>query len=298
MLLDSWIFWSVLAAVMQSVRTAGQKYLSEAVSPLGATLVRYLFAAPFVVLYILWLLDNRTSPLPELNDTFLIAGFAAGVLQIIATVLLLKLFALRNYAVGSCYIRTEVLATAVLGLLLFGEHVSGVGWVAILICVIGLVMITIAKTGRLEELWNMSAVYGLAAGLSLSLTSLFIRQASLSFGMDDAMFTAALALGYMILIQTAICLVFLIFQNAGELQVILQKWRASLFVGVTSLLGSIGWFTAFTLERAAYVKTIGQIEILITLAISILFFKEETNRPEWVGMLILVVGVFFLLLSP
>ena len=298
MLLDSWIFWSVLAAVMQSVRTAGQKYLSEAVSPLGATLVRYLFAAPFVVLYILWLLDNRASPLPELNDTFLIAGFAAGVLQIIATVLLLRLFALRNFAVGSCYIRTEVLATAVLGLLLFGEHVSGVGWVAMLICVIGLVMITIAKSGRLEELWNMSAVYGLAAGLSLSLTSLFIRQASLSFGMDDAMFTAALTLGYMILIQTIICLVFLIFQNAGELQVILQKWRASLFVGVTSLLGSIGWFTAFTLERAAYVKTIGQIEFLITLAISILFFKEEPNRPEWVGMVILVVGVVVLLLAP
>ena len=165
MLLDSWIFWSVLAALMQSVRTAGQKYLSEAVSPLGATLVRYLFAGPFAALYILWLLGNRGSTLPEPNHTFLLAGIAAGVLQILATVLLVRLFTLRNFAVGSCYIRTEVLATAVLGLLLFGEHVSGVGWVAMLICVIGLVMITIAKSGRLEELWNMSVVYGLAAGL-------------------------------------------------------------------------------------------------------------------------------------
>ena len=77
-----------------------------------------------------------------------------------------------------------------------------------------------------------------------------------------------------------------------------QKWRARLFVGVTSLLGSIGGVTAFTLERAAYVKTIGQIEFLITLAISILFFKEEPNRPEWVGMVILVVGVVVLLLAP
>ena len=298
MMLDSWIFWSVLAAVMQSVRTAGQKYLSEAVSPLGVTLVRYLFAAPFVALYILWLLFDRESTLPEPNHIFLVAGIGAGVLQILATVLLVRLLALRNFAVGSCYIRTEVLATAVLGLLLFGEQVSGLGWLAMLTCVTGLVSITIAKSGRLKELWNTSAVYGLAAGLALALTSLLIRKASLSFGIDDAMLTAALTLGYMILIQTILCLIFLVINNADELLVIFRKWRVSLFVGVTSLFGSIGWFTAFTLERAAYVRTIGQVELLVTLAISILFFKEAPNLLEWIGMLILVVGVMALLMAP
>ncbi len=298
MMLDSWIFWSVLAAVMQSVRTAGQKYLSEAVSPLGATLVRYLFAAPFVVIYVVWLLDDRNTSLPQPNDTFLIAGLLAAVLQIVATVMLVRLFTLRNFAVGSCYIRTEVLATAVLGLAFFGEQVSLVGWVAMLICVVGLVMITIAKSGRLAELWNVSAAYGLIAGVSLSLTSLFIRQASLSFGLDDALFTAALTLGYMIFIQTVICLVLLLVQNAAELLVIFQKWKVSLFIGVTSLVGSIGWFTAFTLERAAYVKTLGQIEFLFTLVIAVIFFREVPNRLEWLGMVTLIAGVVTLLLAP
>ena len=46
------------------------------------------------------------------------------------------------------------------------------------------------------------------------------------------------------------------------------------------------------------VRTIGQVELLVTLAISILFFKEAPNRLEWIGMLILVVGVMALLMAP
>ena len=296
-MLDSWIFWSVLAAVMQSVRTAGQKYLAEEVSPLGATLVRYLFAAPFVVLYVIWLLDDREINLPKPDTTFLLAGLIAAMLQIIATVLLVKLFSLRSFAVGSCYIRSEILATAILGLTLFGEAVSGLGFLSMLVCVSGLVAITIAKSGKLEQLWNKSAIYGLTAGVSLSLTSLLIRQASLSFGIDDALLTAALTLAYLVLIQTVICLGLLALKQPQEFIVILVRWRISLFVGLTSLVGSVGWFTAFTLERAAYVKTLGQVEFLFTLAIAVFVFREIPNRLEWLGMGVLLIGVVALLLA-
>ena len=296
-MLDSWIFWSVLAAVMQSVRTAGQKYLAEEVSPLGATLVRYLFAAPFVVLYVIWLLDDREINLPKPDTTFLLAGLIAAMLQIIATVLLVKLFSLRSFAVGSCYIRSEILATAILGLTLFGEAVSGLGFLSMLVCVSGLVAITIAKSGKLEQLWNKSAIYGLTAGVSLSLTSLLIRQASLSFGIDDALLTAALTLAYLVLIQTVICLGLLALKQPQEFIVILVRWRISLFVGLTSLVGSVGWFTAFTLERAAYVKTLGQVEFLFTLAIAVFVFREIPNRLEWMGMGVLLIGVVTLLLA-
>ena len=297
-MLESWIFWSLLAATMQSVRTAGQKYLTADVSPLGATLVRYLFGLPFIAVYLGWLMVSREHALPTLNATFLAYGIAAGFLQIVATVLLIRLFALRNFAVGSCYIRTEVLITAILGLVLFAELISMLGWFAIVTCVVGLVLITIAKSGKVSDLWNLSAIYGIGAGLAFSLTSLLIRQASLSFGLDDAMFTAALTLAYMIVVQTIMCLVMLAYVNASEILTVFKRWRPSVFVGLTSVIGSAGWFTAFTLERAAYVKTLGQIEFLLTLAISIIYFKEKPSRMELVGMVILVLGVVLLLLSP
>jgi uncharacterized membrane protein len=59
----------------------------------------------------------------------------------------------------------------------------------------------------------------------------------------------------------------------------------------------VGWFTAFTLERAAYVKTLGQVEFLISVLISYYFFKERPTAKEWTGMLFLVVGVVLLLIS-
>jgi len=297
-MLESWVFWALLAATMQSVRTAGQKYLIADISPLGATLVRYLFGLPFICLYLGWLIMDRGMGIPAFSMKILIYGLLAGFLQIIATILLIRLFSLRNFAVGSCYIRTEILTTAIIGLIIFGEVISGLGWLAITTCVVGLVLITVARTGKIRDLWNQSAVYGVGAGLAFSITSLLIREASLSFGLNDAMFTAALILGFMIGVQTVMCLVMLLMQNAAELKTIFLKWRPSLFVGATSVVGSVGWFTAFTLERAAYVKTLGQIEFLLTLAISIFYFKENPTKTELIGMTILIGGVILLLLSP
>ena len=73
--------------------------------------------------------------------------------------------------------------------------------------------------------------------------------------------------------------------------------RLALTPKCSSLVGSVGWFTAFTLERAAYVKTLGQIEFLFTLAIAVFVFREIPNRLEWLGMGGLLIGVVALLLA-
>ena len=296
-MLENWIFWSLLAASMQSVRTAGQKYLTGHISALGATLVRYLFGLPFAVVYLAWLLNHSNQPLPDLDSTFFVCAVLAGLLQIGATILLIRLFSLRNFAVGSNYVRGEILFTALIGALIFGELVSVLGWLAISISFTGLMVISLGQSGKLSSLWNRSAAYGLGAGLAFSLTSLLIRRASLSIGIDDAMLTAAVTLTFMVAMQTAITLLWVYLKDAQELVVIFRQWRPSLFVGVTSIIGSAGWFTAFTLEKAAYVKTLGQVEFITTLLIAVLYFKEKPTGSEIVGMLLIVFGVIVLLQS-
>ncbi|MEX2327352.1 MAG: EamA family transporter, partial [Pseudomonadales bacterium] len=170
MLIESWVLWTLLAALMQSVRTAGQKYLSGNISPLAATMVRYLFGLPFAVFYLAFLIGDRNGILPPLNNTFLISGLMAGVLQIVATVLLIKLFTLRKFAVGSTYVRTEVILTAIIGYFFFTEAVSVPGWIAIMLCVAGVMTINIPRTGAVSSFWDLSAIYGLGAGLSFALT--------------------------------------------------------------------------------------------------------------------------------
>lgn len=287
---------------MQSVRTAGQKYLTNDVTPLAATLVRYLFGLPFAVLYITWLLFQPDLSTPELREvnlglTFYVSATLAGILQIIATVLLVHLFGMRNFAIGSTYIRTEIVITAILGMLFFSEHMSLTGWIAVLVCASGLVMISTVKSGHVSGFWNRSAIFGLASGLCFSLTSLFLRQASLSLANPNFQYTAAITLTYMIVLQTLVTFAYVVVKDKRQIRLILLKWRPSLFVGITSVLGSIGWFTAMTIEPAVYVKTVGQIEFIFTFLVSVFFFKEIPSQKEILGMLLIMAAVIVLLID-
>ena len=87
----------------------------------------------------------------------------------------------------------------------------------------------------------------------------------------------------------------MVFRSAHQFPVVATQWRLSLFIGLTSALGSIGWFVAMTLERATYVKALGQIEFLLALAISVFFFKERTTRLELFGMSLVASGIVLLL---
>jgi drug/metabolite transporter (DMT)-like permease len=62
-------------------------------------------------------------------------------------------------------------------------------------------------------------------------------------------------------------------------------------VGLAGLLGSLGWFVAFSLMNAAYVRSLGQIEVLFSLTASVLFFRERITGRELAGMALIVAGV-------
>ncbi len=260
-------------------------------------MVRYLFGLPFALLYFYFLSLDRNGIIPELNSVFLYSGLAAGLLQILATVLLIKLLGLRNFAVGSTFVRSEILLTALIGVALLTEQISLLGWTAILISVVGLVTISVARQAGFASIWNQSALYGFGAGLAFALTSLFLRQASLSLGLEDATYSAAITLVYMVSLQTVVCLVLVLWQKPEDLKVLPGKLGASFFIGVTSVMGSAGWFTAMTLQSASYVKTLGQIEFLFTLVHSVFYFKERPSPTELLGMGCIVLGSMLLLMS-
>jgi len=67
-------------------------------------------------------------------------------------------------------------------------------------------------------------------------------------------------------------------------------------LGLTGMLGSIFWFTAFTLQNAAYVFAVGQIEVIFSLAASYLFFKEKMATRELVGIFFLSGSILGLIL--
>ena len=300
-----WIPITFLAAFMQAARTAGQKHLTKDFSAVGASYVRFLWGLPFALVY-LWYLHQTgdhdiSAVIPVMGWKYFVFAALTAISQILATVLLVFLFSLRNFAIGSTYARTEALLTAIVGAVVFHEALAGAGWVAVAMGAFGVIMINLARTGVAGEtfvrrLFQPAAGVGLLSGLGFAGASLFLRQASLSLGLDDWVYAAALTLALVLVIQTVIMTIYILFRARDQISAMGPNWRGCLFVGITSVIGSAGWFTAMTIERAAYVKALGQVELLFTLALSVLFFKEKSTPKELMGLAMVAGSIIVLLL--
>ena len=298
---DLWIPIVLVAAALQTARNAGQKHLSTRVSPWLAAWVRFGFGLPIALIYLVIVLAGFDLPFPPLTGKFLVPALVAALMQIAGTVFLIRLFRLRNFAIGSTFVRTEAIIAAVLGSVVFSESIDLWGWLAIVISVTGVVLISVVRsttrrTSLLGSIFNASAGVGLLAGFGFALASFFIRQASLSFADDNFVYTAAVTFIVVIGLQTLVLGLFIGLFERQEFRKLLGVWRPSLFVGVTSAIGSIGWFTAMTIQRVSFVKALAQIEFVFALFVAIWVFKEHPTRVEMLGMVLIAIGIVVLLL--
>lgn len=284
---------------MQAVRTAGQKQLSGQLNAMATTGVRYIYALPFAWLYLWWIVDFRDVAVPALNTPFLQYALIACVMQIIGTACLVAAFSYRNFAVATSLAKTEAIQVAIVGALVFSAPLSGLGWFSVIVGVLGVFLVSKVRFSLKAILTDSQGVaglgYGLAAGLGLAITTLLIRQSSLALN-TDLMVSAAVTLVFMVTVQSVISLVYVYIQDKSQLPLMLKHWRLCLFVGVTSVLGSIGWFTAASYQNAAFVKALGQIEFFITLALTYRVFKETITVKEYLGMFFIILSVVILLL--
>ena len=90
----------------------------------------------------------------------------------------------------------------------------------------------------------------MASGLFLGASSVFYRGAALSLDYDGFIMAAAFTLAVALLMQTIIMGAFLAMREPAQWAAVLRHWRWALAVGVAGVLGSICWFTAFTLENS------------------------------------------------
>jgi len=292
---EIWIYFTLLAAFMQAVRTAGQKELSGHLNAMATTGVRYLYALPFAWFYLWAIIEFKQVQVPVLNNSFLQFALIACVMQIIGTVCLVAAFKYRNFAVATSLAKTEAIQVAVVGALLFTTPLSLWGWSSVIVGVVGIIIVSKVKFSFADVFKNPGAGFGLAAGLGLAITTLLIRESSLALN-TDLVLSAAVTLVFMITVQSLMSVAYLFFQDKNQLGLMLKHWRLCLFVGITSVLGSIGWFTAASFQNAAYVKALGQVEFFITLILTHRLFKESISKAEYLGMFLIVASVVILLL--
>lgn len=303
-----WVPLTVAAAALQTLRTAQQKRLTGIIGQNGAHFARYFYGAPLAALLIAALAAGGHD-LPRPGTDFVLFGLMGGIAQIIATGCLIHAYTLRNFAVATVFSKTETIQAALLSLAVLGEGLSGGGWLAIAVGFAGLLLLTTsgAKGGAipLSRAWREPAtLYGLASGLFFALSGIGIRAAALSLPESDSsghgsdFIRAAVTLAAITAMQTVLMGTILLLRDRRALARALGRARgAAASVGVMSVVGSLGWFLAMTLEPVAHVRALAQIEIIFTLAMTVFVFRERPSARDYGGAALIIVSVVILLLA-
>ncbi|MFO7919505.1 MAG: DMT family transporter [Nioella sp.] len=292
-----WIPVTLAAAFMQNLRFLLQRHLKvTTLSTAGATWARFLYSAPLVAGLVAGYVSLSGEALPGTNARFWGFIVSGGLAQIVATMCVVALFGRRNFAVGITLKKTEVMLTALVGLLVLGEAVSIPVVIAIGFGFLGVVLLSDPPKGDVALPWrarlfNAASGYGLASGLLFGVSAVGYRGASLALEGGSVFLRASFTLSVATMVQTLALLAWLALRERDEIGKVLASWRVSSLVGVTSMLGSLGWFTAFTLQTAALVKALGQVELLFTFLFSVFWLKERSTPKEIAGLVLIVASL-------
>ncbi|MBC6416516.1 MAG: EamA family transporter [Rhodospirillales bacterium] len=294
-----WIPLTVAAALLQNLRTAVQRSLVGRLSTNGAAMTRYIYGLPLALAYLL-LLNGLGHAFPQPQLEFWVWVAAGSLAQTFATVLLLIVLKQRNFAVGIAYTKTEVVQAALFGSIFLGDRVSAPGAVAILLGTLGVMLFSLQENGRpwrafLTGWFQQPAMLGMTSAGLFGVSAVSFRAASLSLEHPSVPMSAGYALFWSAVIQSAIIGAYLRLREPGQLTAVWRARKVAVLAGVTGISASACWFTAFTLQSVAYVRTLGLIEMVFTFTIALWGFREVPSKAEVCGIVLLLAAIAIML---
>ncbi|HEX7851282.1 MAG TPA: EamA family transporter, partial [Sphingomonas sp.] len=233
---------------------------------------------------------------PGLGRGFLLFCAAGGLAQIVATNLLLMAFGERNFVVGTAYSKTEAVQSAILSVVLLGDHLSLATWLGIGFGVAGVMILSTGgkKMGPIELIRGLgqpAARYGIASGFIFALTSIAIRRATMEVATPDHVRAALVVLATTVALQLAMQGTYLMLRERDQVAKVFAEWRTAAQVGLMSSVASACWFTGFASAPVALVRIVGQIEVAFTMAFAHFYLGEKTAKSEVAGLLLVAIGV-------
>ncbi len=288
--MELWVIFAITAAAAQTIRFAVQKVLAGgALTPAAATWARFLYSAPLIAVLAFAYARTTGQSLPQPAPGFFAYALSGGIFQILATICTVSLFKHRAFAVGITFKKTEVMLTALVGLVILGDTISLAGWTAIALGLAGVLLLSDPPKGG--GILNRAAGIGLLSGIFFALSAVTYRGATLALDTGDPVLTAGATLVLVTAWQTVALGLWLWWREPGQIGATLRSWRTTGLVGLFSLLGSWSWFAAFSLMNAAYVFAVGQIELIFSLLVGAFWFRESLKQRELLGMGVLTASI-------
>ena len=300
-----WVFVVLFAAAAQTVRNTAQRSLTAQVGTLPATLVRFLYGLPFAAIYLLALyaLGDGHQSLPQFSWAYLGWIALGAFFQVAATAALLVAMKERNFAVAVTLSKTEVLQVALFASIFLHELPTPLALLAMLLATVGVLMLSLPPRGQIFTLsaWaSKSSIYGLICGACFALATIGFRGGAVELGRLGVTSPWLSGAWGVLIAQTMQSIgmgAWIARTNEQGLRPIFRAWRISLVAGSMGAAASLAWFTAYAMQGAAPVRTLGMVEVVFSYIVSRRVFSEKLSLPEKLGMALMMAGLVLICLQ-
>lgn len=297
-----WVPITLFAALAQTVRNTAQRSLTQQLGTLPATLVRFLYGLPFaaVFLLLLYVLPAQPPALPHFSAAYLAWITLGAVFQVAATAALLLAMKERNFAVAVTLSKTEILQVALFGAVFLHELPTALALAAMVIATVGVLLLSLPPRGQLLSLqawFSKSALYGLACGACFAIAVIGFRGGALALQAQTPWLSGAWGVLVAQTLQSIVLAAWVAFKTPQGIRPIFRAWRISLLAGSMGAAASLAWFTAYAMQSAAAVRTLGMVEVVFSYLVSRRMLSEQFNRAELLGMALMVLGLVLICLQ-
>ena len=282
---------TIAGAFLQNIRSLLQRKVTDSLSINGASFVRFFYAIPFAfAAFAIFVGDD-----PKTSFLFFLYVFVGGVAQIIGTSCLIAAVVGGNFSVGTTLSKTEAVQAALFGLLVLGDRISLAVAAGIGISLLGVILLTANDLSAFSKTPRRALRLGLISGSGFAVAAVCFRGASLSLGGGEFIERAAVTVLCAVVFQSMIMGTYLKIREPGELNKVLANWKVSAIIGGVGMIASLCWFSAMTLNNAAIVRAVGQVELLFTLGTTLFWFKEQIRFAQYLGIFLVVAGIWLLI---
>jgi drug/metabolite transporter (DMT)-like permease len=285
-----WIPATVAASFLQVARNALQRGLLPKSGPWAATLVRFLFGLPFALAFTL--LAALTTPGVRTHFTPLFwAGAMSGAFsQVLATACLLVAMRRAGFAVATAMQQSALPLAAVLGLLIFQDHLRPWAWAGVALTSAALAVLTWPRQAGGPQPVS-GGLFGLLSGLTFGYALNAYRQAAVALDPGHAVFAAVCTVSITQAVQAAVLTAALLIWDRPALRSVFTAWPQSLAAGLCGAMASSCWVTALALAPAASVRALGVIEAPVAAVTGRRIFRERLSAGQWAAGAVAAVGV-------
>ena len=291
-----WIPATVLAAGFQVARNAFQRGMMGSTGPWGATLVRFLFGLPFSLIFVAIVAVAVPNARPSFNADFWLASATGAATQVLATAALLVAMNRAGFAVGTALQQSSLPLAAIVGLVVFHDHLSGLAWLGVTITTAGLAVLTWPK-GATGPKPVSGALFGLLSGLLFGFSLNAVRHSGLALEPNHRIYAAIVSLAVVQAMQSVVLTAALAVRDRMALKAIMIGWRESIAAGLCGAIASSGWFIALGLSPAAPVRAVGVIEAPMAAFAARRLFAEILHPRQILAGSAVLTGVLLTTLT-